>query len=264
MTSSNSESAQGASPTSDSADLTPIVGAHDDGNGTDEVGHTHADVSGGFLRAATFGAMDGLVTNISLVAGVGGSGASGHTVILSGVASLVAGAFSMALGEYTSVSTQNEQVDAEVRTERRELATNPEAETAELAEMFIDMGLTEKTARTAAEEVHRDPERAVNLHLTQELGLDPNEKPSPMLAAVSSFFMFSLGAVFPLIPYFFGSELLWLALLVGGIGLLGAGALAARFTDKPIWWGAVRQLLFGVIAAGATYLVGYLIGTPTA
>ena len=241
-----------------SSDQTP----HPADLGVEEVGHTHANVAGGRLRAATFGAMDGLVTNISLVAGVGASGASGHTIVLSGVAGLVAGAFSMALGEFASVSTQNEQVDAEVAVERREMRKHPREELHELVEAFIDMGMSEQTATAAAAEIHQDTDKAVSLHLTQELGVDPDEKPSPKVAAVSSFVMFSIGAVLPLIPYLLGFQSLTAGLLVGAAGLILVGGLAARITGRPIWKGALRQLLFGVIAAGATYLVGSAIGVP--
>lgn len=240
--------------------MTTVQDPHADGSGPDEVGHTHADVSGGWLRAAVFGAMDGLVTNISLVAGIGAAGAAPRTIVLTGVAGLVAGAFSMALGEYASVRTQNEQVDAEVLVERRELAQHPEAEEAELVEMFTGMGLSTETASRAAQEVHADPERAIRVHLTQELGVDPHEQPSPWVAALSSFFLFSLGAIFPLVPYLLGYASLVAALAVGAVGLVGAGALAARFTDVTWWRGGLRQLAFGTIAAGATYLVGLAIG----
>lgn len=242
--------------------LPPDKEPHPPDEGVDEVGHTHANVAGGRLRAATFGAMDGLVTNISLVAGVGASGASGQTIILSGMSGLVAGAFSMALGEFTSVTTQNEQVDAEVLVERRELARHPKAELDELIELFVDLGMREETAAAAAAEIHLDSDKAVNLHLTHELGLDPDDQPSPMVAAVSSFVMFSLGAIIPLLTYLAGFESLTVALLVGAVGLLLAGGLASRFTSQPIWKGALRQLAFGAIAAGATYFVGYLIGVP--
>ncbi|MDL9938899.1 VIT1/CCC1 transporter family protein [Gordonia sp. ABSL1-1] len=257
-----SDSSPPAQPGPRPDDPTAIPAEHAAGDGPAEVGHTHADVSGGSLRAATFGAMDGLVTNISLVAGVGGAGASAHTIVLSGVAGLIAGAFSMALGEYTSVSTQNEQVDAEVRVERREFDRHPQAELDELVDEFRTMGMSETTARAAATEVHRDTDRAVDFHITSELGLDPGEKPSPWVAAVSSFVMFSLGAIVPLIPYLLGFESLSAGLLVGGVGLLVAGGVAAKVTAHPIWRGALRQLAFGVIAAGATYLVGWLIGSP--
>lgn len=221
--------------------------------------HTHADVTGGWLRAATFGAMDGLVSNTALIAGVAAS-ASAKTVVLSGVAGLLAGAFSMALGEYTSVTTANEQIDSEVRVERRSFRKNPEAERAELVSMMVDMGMTEPTARRASEEIHRDENRALSFHLVAELGVDPNEKPSPLVAAISSFLMFAIGAVIPLIPYLLAFESLWAGLACGGVGLLIAGGVAATFTRKAVWTAALRQLLFGAIAIVATYLVGTLIG----
>ena len=222
--------------------------------------HKHADVSGGWLRAATFGAMDGLVTNTSLIAGVGGAGVASHTIVLSGVAGLVAGAFSMALGEYTSVSTQNEQIDAEVRTEQRSLRAHPEAEQAELVDMLVEMGLTHDTAVTAAGEIHTDDDRAISIHITQELGVDPDEKPSPLVAAGSSFVLFAIGAVVPLIPFLFGFASLAAGLAFGGVGLVIAGATAAHFTSQSILIGGVRQLAFGAVAVGATYLVGAVIG----
>ncbi|WP_442903272.1 VIT1/CCC1 transporter family protein [Gordonia sp. YY1] len=226
------------------------------------ISHEHPDVSGGRVRAATFGAMDGLVTNISLVAGVGGAGASAHTIILSGVAGLIAGAFSMALGEFTSVSTQNEQLDAEVEVERTEIEENPCAELRELIDMLTEMGMSEETATTAAHEIHRDPESAVDVHITQELGVDPSDKPSPWVAAISSFVMFGIGGVVPLVPYLLGFSSLILGLSAGAVGLLIAGGVAAYVTRHPIARGALRQLCFGVIAAGATYLVGLAIGVP--
>lgn len=225
--------------------------------------HRHSDVSGGWLRAATFGAMDGLVSNTALIAGVAAS-ASAHTVVLSGVAGLLAGAFSMALGEYTSVQTANEQIDAEVRLERRALSDHPEAEETELVWMFVEMGMSAETAEKASQEIHRDEERALNLHVAQELGVNPSEKPSPWVAAGSSFVMFAIGAIVPLIPYLLGYEYLWTGLVFGGVGLLIAGAVAARFTGKPVWWASSRQLGFGAIAIAATYVVGLLIGSVAA
>jgi VIT1/CCC1 family predicted Fe2+/Mn2+ transporter len=222
--------------------------------------YTHADVTGGWLRAATFGAMDGLVSNTALIAGVAAS-ADARTVVLSGFAGLLAGAFSMALGEYTSVTTANEQIDSEVRAERQAFQQFPHGEKLELIGMFKEMGMTEQTATVAAEEVHRDEERALQFHLAQELGVDPREKPSAVVAAVSSFLLFAVGALIPLLPYLFGGQSLWPGLVCGGVGLLIAGALAARFTAAPVWFGATRQLAFGIIAIAATYAVGKLIGT---
>jgi VIT1/CCC1 family predicted Fe2+/Mn2+ transporter len=222
--------------------------------------HTHADVAGGWLRAAVFGAMDGLVTNTALVAGVGGGGAGSHAVVLSGVAGLAAGAISMALGEFTSVSTQNEQLDLEVAKERRELASNPVGEQAELAKLWEDRGLEPELAREVAQQLSRDPERALRVHTLNELGLDPDDKPSPWTAAISSFLCFAIGALIPLLPFLLGAPRLWLALLCGGVGLVVAGALSARFTPRPWWSAGLRQLLFGAVAAGATYLIGMAIG----
>ena len=226
------------------------------------IDHRHSDVSGGWLRAATFGAMDGLVSNTALIAGVAAS-ASAHTVVLSGVAGLLAGAFSMALGEYTSVTTANEQIESEVRVERRSFRKHPQAERAELVEMLVDMGMTRGTATQATDEIHRDENRALNFHLVQELGVDPRDKPSARVAAGSSFVMFAIGAIIPLIPYLLGFESLWAGLACGGVGLLIAGALAARFTRKPVWWASLRQLAFGAIAIVATYVVGTFVGTVT-
>ncbi|TFV47176.1 VIT1/CCC1 transporter family protein [Blastococcus sp. TF02A-35] len=222
--------------------------------------HSHADVSGGWLRAAVFGAMDGLVTNTALVAGVGGGGASSRAIVLSGVASLVAGAISMSLGEYTSVKTQNEQLDLEVEKERRELARNPDGELAELTELLRSQGVDDRLARKVAVQLSRDPETALRLHVVAELGLNPEDKPSPRVAAVSSFLTFGIGALVPLLPFLLGSTLLWVALLCGGVGLFAAGAISARFTPRAWWFAGLRQLLFGAAAAGITYLVGSVIG----
>jgi vacuolar iron transporter family protein len=224
-----------------------------------EFDHQHGDVSGGWLRAATFGAMDGLVSNTALIAGVGAV-TDAHTVVISGFAGMVAGAFSMALGEFASVTTANEQIESEVRVEKRAFRMHPQAEKAELVEMLVTMGLTPETASKASDEIHRDENRALNFHLSQELGVDPQEKPSPWVAAGSSFVMFAIGAIVPLIPYLLGFRSLWLGLLFGGVGLLVAGGVAARFTKKPLWFASLRQLLFGTVAVAATYVVGHLVG----
>lgn len=222
--------------------------------------HTHRDVSGGWLRAATFGAMDGLVTTIALIAGVGGGGAGRDVIVLTGLAGVVAGAFSMALGEFASVGTQNDAVDAEAAVERRELARHPRAEQHELASRFREMGLTGPTADAVAREVHADPDLALRMHLSQELGVSLDDQPSPWTAAVSSFAAFAVGGIVPLVSFLLGAPSLWLGLAVGGAGLLVAGALTSRFTSRSWWAAALRQLAFGAIAAGATYLVGMLIG----
>jgi vacuolar iron transporter family protein len=230
----------------------------------DDLAHHHADVSGGWLRAAVFGAMDGLVTNIALVAGVGGGGANRSVIILTGMAGLVAGAFSMALGEFASVDTQNDAVAHEVTVERAEIARYPEGEMAELAGMYVQMGLSRTTAEAVAREVHADPELAVRVHITQELGIDPDDQPSPWTAAISSFLAFAVGGVLPLVSYLIGSSSLVVALLVGAVGLFVAGAITSRFTTRIWWLAGLRQLMFGAIAAGATYAVGMAIGASAA
>jgi VIT1/CCC1 family predicted Fe2+/Mn2+ transporter len=221
----------------------------------------HADVSGGWLRPAVFGAMDGLVTNIALIAGVGGGGVSPRSIVLTGVAGLVAGAISMGMGEYTSVRTQNEQVEHEVAKERRELEHNPAAEAKELAERWISRGLPPELAHEVATTLGRDLDQALRVHAQEELGIDPHETPSPWVAAISSFLCFSVGALVPLMPYLFGAHVLWLALGAGAIGLFVVGALTARFTNRPWWSSGLRQLALGIAAAGVTYAIGRLVGT---
>jgi VIT1/CCC1 family predicted Fe2+/Mn2+ transporter len=204
--------------------------------------------------------MDGLVTNIALIAGVGGGGADRQIIVLTGMAGLVAGAFSMALGEFASVGAQNEAVENEVAVERDEIRRHPRAEQAELVDMYEEMGLTRETAEAVAREIHRNPDLAVKVHIAQELGVDVDEQPSPWTAAISSFLCFSAGGMIPLVPFLLGSSSLALGLLVGAVGLFVVGALTSRFTTRTWLFGGVRQLLFGAIAAGATYVVGSLIG----
>jgi VIT1/CCC1 family predicted Fe2+/Mn2+ transporter len=224
----------------------------------------HADVSGGRLRPAVFGAMDGLVTNIALIAGVGGGGASAQAIVLTGVAGTVAGAISMALGEYISVRTQNEQVSHELERERAELARHPEAEEAELAASWRARGLPHDLAADVARHLHKDPEEALRAHVQAELGVDPDEQPSPWAAAILSFVTFAVGAVVPLVTYFFGIEQLWPALVVGGIGLFSVGAVVSRWTLHTWWFSGLRQLLLGGAATGITYAIGALIGGTVA
>jgi vacuolar iron transporter family protein len=222
--------------------------------------HHHRDVSGGWLRPTVFGAMDGLVTSVSLVAGVGGGGLDRQRIILAGLAGLVAGAFSMATGEYTSVASQNELVRAEVELERKELRRNPELEKRELAEAFVDKGVDAELAQQVAEQVSQDPDEALRLHAQEELGIDPTELPSPWVAAGSSFFSFSIGAIIPLVTFLVGVADLWPSLLVSAVALFLAGALVARLTGKPMWFGGLRQLVLATLAAAVTYGVGRGIG----
>jgi VIT1/CCC1 family predicted Fe2+/Mn2+ transporter len=222
--------------------------------------HHHRDVSGGWLRPAVFGAMDGLVTNVSLISGVGASGASSHTVALTGIAGLVAGAFSMATGEYVSVTSQNELVQAEVDKERLELRRNPIGEQAELAAAFVAQGVDEELARKVAAQVSAQPDQGLTLHVREELGVDPHDLPSPWTAAGASFAAFTVGAIIPLAPYLFGAHALWLALVLAALGALVGGGAVGRLTSRPVWRSALRQLALASIAAAATFLIGHLIG----
>ena len=246
----------------DATDNQPAGGADapSPADAAEQAGHTHTDVSGGWLRAAVFGAMDGLVTNISLIAGVGGGGVPKDTIVLTGMAGLVAGAISMAIGEYTSVTTQNEQVAAEVAKEREELRKHPEDEQLELVAMLRERGLSRELAQRVARDISTDPTYALRIHALEELGVDPDEQPSPWLAAISSFLCFAVGAMVPLLSYLLGSDQLWLSLALGGLGLFAAGAVVSRFTTRGWLVNGVRQLVLGALAAGVTYLVGRLIG----
>lgn len=226
-----------------------------------EYDHRHSSTAGsGWLRASVFGAMDGLVSNIGLISGIAAAGASAGIIVLTGVSGLIAGAISMALGEYTSVRTQNEQLAVEIETERDALRRNPEGEQAELTAMFESLGMLPETAQAAATQVHANTEQALKVHLAHELGLSPDERPSPFVAAWSSFIAFSLGAIIPVLPYLLGFGTLWWGLLFGGVGLLIAGFIAAKFTDRNPFAGASRQLLFGGIAVAATFAIGRLLG----
>lgn len=226
-----------------------------------EVHHDHGDVSGGWLRPAVFGAMDGLVSNFALVAGVSGGGAGPRVVALTGFAGLVAGAFSMATGEYTSVASQSEAAQAEIAVERAEILHAPEAEEAELAGVYRARGLDPQLAREVAHQLSADPERAVRIHAREELGIDPDDLPSPYVAAGSSLAAFAAGALVPLLPYLFGARTLLWPLIVSMLGLFGSGAAVSRFTRRSAVFSGTRQLVLGAVAAGITFLVGSLIGT---
>ncbi len=225
-----------------------------------EHGHHHRDVSGGWLRPAVFGAMDGLVTNVSLIAGVGGGGGSAHTIVLTGLAGLAAGAGSMAAGEYVSVSSQNELILAEVDKERLELEHHPRAEQAELAGMLRARGVSAATARQAAAEISAHPEKALAVHALEELGVDPGELPSPVVAAGASLASFALGAVIPLLPYLIGLNLLAVALGLAAVAAVAGGGIVARLTSRPFWRGAARQLILGAAAAAITFGIGVAVG----
>lgn len=222
-------------------------------------GH-HRDVNGGWLRPAVFGAMDGLVSNFALMTGVVGGAASSSTVVLTGLAGLAAGACSMAAGEYTSVASQRELVQAEIEAERLELRRNPQGELAELAQLYEARGVEPELAHEVARQLSADPGRTLEVHVREELGVDPHDLPSPWVAAGSSFVCFAVGALLPLLPYLLGATSLLPALLLSVAGLFACGAVVARVTARSWWFSGLRQLVLGAAAAGVTYLLGWVIG----
>ncbi len=225
-----------------------------------EVHHSHRDVTGGWLRPAVFGVMDGLVSNTALIAGVAGGGAPPRTVVLAGLAGLVAGAFSMATGEYVSVASQTELTRAEIEIEKAELKRVPEAEEAELAAIYRSRGVDDATAREVARQLSRDPEQAWRVHAREELGIDPDDLPSPWVAAGSSFAAFVVGAAVPLLPYALGATTLLLTVVLALVALFAAGALVSRWTDRTLLYSGTRQLVLGGAAAAVTYAIGTAVG----
>ncbi len=226
------------------------------------VEHHHRDVRGGAARAAVFGVSDGLVSNVGLILGVAGADPAPGIVRVAGLAGLVAGAISMAAGEYNSMRVQAELFEREVELERIEIRRNPHVETAELDQLYQSRGVEPDTARALAESVMADEDLAVQTHAREELGFDPDELGSPVGAAVSSFAAFCVGAVIPLIPWLFGSGTA--AVVASGVGALVAaviiGVIVARFTDRPWPRAAGRQVLFTAVPAALTYAIGSLVG----
>ena len=226
--------------------------------------HRHRDVSGGWLRPTVFGAVDGLVTNAALIAGVGGGGASAHSILLTGLAGLVAGAFSMGTGEYVSVTNQNELVHAEVDVERSMHAQFPAAEQAELAQTFRSYGADPDTAARMAAAVSSDPDTALRVHTREELGVDSHELPSAVLAGVASLIAFSLGALLPLLPYLVGRPSLIISLAIAAVALVVGGIVVGRLTGRPLLRSGARQLALGAVAVAVTFATGQFIGSPDA
>lgn len=213
----------------------------------------------GALRAAIFGVNDGLVSNVSLIFGVAGAGVEPEVIVLAGVAGLLAGAFSMAAGEYISVRVQREVFERLIHLEAHEIGSEPEAEREELRQLYLRKGLSEELAGRLAEEVMRDPQVALDTHAREELGLDPDEGlGSPLAAAGSSFAMFAVGAAIPLIPFVLGSGLravLTSGALSGG-SLFAVGASMTLLTGRQILRSGARMLAVGAGAAAITYGVG--------
>jgi VIT1/CCC1 family predicted Fe2+/Mn2+ transporter len=233
-----------------------------------EVGARHRSIAGGTLRAAVFGVNDGLVSNASLILGMAGAGAQPDTLLASGVAGLLAGALSMAAGEYVSVRSQRELFERQIALERAELAAYPREEAAELALIYEARGLSAEHARELAGRVITDPERALATLAREELGLDPESLDSPWAAAGASFAAFALGAVVPLLPYCLPRgagrlDPLGLAVTIVIAALFGVGAAISLFTGRSASWSGVRMVAIGSAAGAATWLVGKLLGVVT-
>lgn len=221
--------------------------------------HTgHRQVAGGLARAGVFGMSDGLTSNVLLVIGFAGSGVAGAVVRLAGIAGAVAGAVSMAAGEWVSVSAQNELIAREVEVERRELTHNAVAEQDELADMYQKHGMRRATAQQAAADVMRSPEDALNVHAREELGVDPTDLPSPWHAAALSFVCFAVGAALPVLPWLVGRGHGATAASVV-IGLAAAAALGwsiGQFAERNRVRSAVRQVLILLVACVITWSIG--------
>lgn len=210
------------------------------------------------MRAAVFGVSDGLVSNMGLILGLAGAHPAPAVVRVGGLAGLVAGAISMGAGEYNSMRVQADLLQRELATEARELRRRPGIETMELASMYEDRGLPPDGARALAEAVMRDPEVALEAHAREELGIDPNELGRPVSAAVSSFFSFSVGALVPLVPWFFGSGngAIVASLILGLLTAIVVGAAIGRSTERSLPMAVTRQVLFTMIPAAITFVIG--------
>ena len=222
---------------------------------------------GNALRAAVLGANDGLVSNLSLVMGVAGAATSGRTILLTGLAGLVAGACSMAMGEWLSVTSARELNERQIAVEADELDRMPEEEQEEMVLIYQAKGLDEKQARALADRLMANRDTALDTLAREELGIDPDELGgSPWAAASASFGLFAAGAIFPVAPFFWldGITALVAALALSGIALVLIGAGTSLFTGRGFAFSALRQILIGYAAAGVTYGVGALVGVTFA
>jgi VIT1/CCC1 family predicted Fe2+/Mn2+ transporter len=224
--------------------------------------HQHRDVRGGAARAAVFGMSDGLVSNVGLILGVAGADPAPSVVRLAGLAGLIAGAISMAAGEYNSMRVQTELYERELAMEREALERFPHVETVELTQIYQSKGVEADQARALAEAMMSDPDRALEAHVREELGFSPENLGSPLAAAVSSFIAFSIGAIVPLVPWFFSGHT---GAIVASLGLafvaaVAVGVATARFTERSKLRTVLRQIAFTMIPAGITFLIGKAVG----
>lgn len=226
----------------------------------------HRSGGGGSLRAAVFGVNDGLVSNLSLVMGFAGARADPEFVLLAGLAGLLAGSSSMASGEYVSMKAQRELLERQIAIESAELLVTPEEEANELALIYRAKGLPSAEAERLARRLTEDPAVALDTLVREELGLDPGDLGSPIGAAASSFLAFALGAVVPVLPYFFGAGTMHVvvSLLLSGFALFGVGAALSLFTGRGVLFSGGRQLAIGAAAATLTFALGNLIGVSLA
>jgi vacuolar iron transporter family protein len=226
----------------------------------------HETRANSVLRPIVFGGNDGLVSNLALVMGVAGATSDPAVIVLAGVAGLMAGAFSMGVGEFISVQSQRELLDYQVAFQRKQLREAPEQERRILAGVYEERGFSPAEAERFVDVVFEEPDHAVELLIFEEVGLDPRSIGSPIAAAVGSFIAFTAGAFIPLLPYLLTSGGLAFGASLGvslvALSVLGAGI--ARLTRRPIVYASVRQVLLGGVAAAVTYLVGRLIGVGAA
>lgn len=228
----------------------------------DHMVHHHRDVQGGQARAAVFGISDGLVSNVALVIGVAAAGTSASTVLITGISGLLAGASSMAAGEYVSVKAQSELVERELEIERVSIAEKPEEETRELAAIYEARGVKPDQATEIAAALMSDPEVALDVHAREELGIDPGETGDATGAAASSFVAFTLGALIPLVPWFFleGNVASITSVVFGLIAAAIVGVVLATFTERSKFRTAARQVLLAAGACALTFAIGALLG----
>jgi VIT1/CCC1 family predicted Fe2+/Mn2+ transporter len=223
----------------------------------------HRTPGGNAVRAAVLGANDGLLSNLSLVVGVAGSGVASSVVLIVGLAGLLAGAFSMALGEWVSVQSARELTDRQLAIEAEEIATLPEEEAEELRLIYQARGLPEEEAQAVAKRLLEDPDNALEIMAREELGLDPEDRGgNPWTAAGTSFALFAIGAIVPVLPFFWltGPSGVLAAALAGGVGLFVLGAATTLFTGRGALRSGVRQTVLGLAAAAVTYGLGALFG----
>lgn len=227
----------------------------------------HRDISGGAARAAVFGVSDGLVSNVSLILGVAGARPDASVVRLAGLAGLIAGACSMAVGEYLSVSAQVELAERELRLERHEIVNRPAKETAELVDLYESRGVRRELAEEVADALMADADQALEVHAREELGVDPQNLGSPIQAAIASFVAFVTGAFVPLIPWLrlsTGNTAAVIASMVlAALGAVAVGVVLARFTGRAKWRVALRQVAFAAVSAGIAYGIGSVVGVST-